>query len=720
MNEKLIEKMIELAKKVNLSDKKINSLEQDFKKYKEEVPDEDKAFYMKKMLAKVKMYTIRNGYWYFEGENTGIKAEAIDGKDGINGTNGKDGKDGRNGVDGLNGRNGIDGKNGKDGKNGLNGADGLTPKFEVVETKTITSSEEAEVEMIKENNKYKLKFKLPRGSVGHNGPTGKSAYDVWLDMGNNGTEQDYLDSLTDGSKANTIEITAARKGEATLEDKIDLIDTNIDILQNMQVNVKDFGAIGNGIIDDTIAIQTALNSLTTGGTLYFPKGTYIHTGITIPAHYISLLGNGRFSTFLKNTSTNNAITIDTNSERGSIKEIGILGNGTSIYGGNATSGHGIVFSNNSVSWNFENITVRGHGKDGFHGGEIGHVNNINIVNSEIEFNKGNAIYFVAKAGVSQINAININGCNISNNGTSGLVLWGNNINIKENTIQGNRLYGYNISSDLVQGTGTLSCDMISIKNNYSEGNLFGLLNIKIDKISSPLTYKYIGTLIFEENFGHENSLDASITSIITISKGTGISTLFDRAFKCFRYNKNSLSSSVSGVKIFNGNNLLDFNSIIEMTFNEQSNFINYGYSQFIIKQKIIVLNNFLESKGLTFTDISTGKSPNITSNTSIYYPLKIENYNGIYEFGIPIDTDYTNPQVLINLYGRLKGSSAAYTLIYSKYLVTITNGVISAIASGFSPISGYEDMYMKITIYPTGGGGTGTYLYIYNPYLTFD
>jgi hypothetical protein len=44
-------------------------------------------------------------------------------------------------------------------------------------------------------------------------------------------------------------------------------------------NVKDFGAVGNGVTDDTAAIQTALNALknvhtNTWSVLYFPAGTY--------------------------------------------------------------------------------------------------------------------------------------------------------------------------------------------------------------------------------------------------------------------------------------------------------------------------------------------------------------------------------------------------------------------------------------------------------------
>jgi hypothetical protein len=41
------------------------------------------------------------------------------------------------------------------------------------------------------------------------------------------------------------------------------------------VSVKDFGARGDGITDDRPAIQAAVDSLTTGGTVSFPAGTYL-------------------------------------------------------------------------------------------------------------------------------------------------------------------------------------------------------------------------------------------------------------------------------------------------------------------------------------------------------------------------------------------------------------------------------------------------------------
>jgi polygalacturonase len=40
------------------------------------------------------------------------------------------------------------------------------------------------------------------------------------------------------------------------------------------VNVKDFGAIGDGVTDDTAAIRAAADAVAPGGTIYFPSGTY--------------------------------------------------------------------------------------------------------------------------------------------------------------------------------------------------------------------------------------------------------------------------------------------------------------------------------------------------------------------------------------------------------------------------------------------------------------
>jgi Pectate lyase superfamily protein len=68
------------------------------------------------------------------------------------------------------------------------------------------------------------------------------------------------------------------------------------------ISVKDFGAKGDGLTDDTSSINAALASLSSGGALYFPKGTYIvkrGIGDTIPdniaADNVTIFGDGAAS-----------------------------------------------------------------------------------------------------------------------------------------------------------------------------------------------------------------------------------------------------------------------------------------------------------------------------------------------------------------------------------------------------------------------------------------
>jgi len=82
--------------------------------------------------------------------------------------------------------------------------------------------------------------------------------------------------------------------------------TNVEAKLAQYVSVKDFGAVGDGLTDDTAAIQAAINALSPlGGTLWFPKGAYIVSDanadnaclvVTAP---IQFLGAGAFYTSIQ-------------------------------------------------------------------------------------------------------------------------------------------------------------------------------------------------------------------------------------------------------------------------------------------------------------------------------------------------------------------------------------------------------------------------------------
>ena len=70
-----------------------------------------------------------------------------------------------------------------------------------------------------------------------------------------------------------------------LQDGASAVARTVDSKLKDVVSVKDFGAVGDGTVDDTAAISAAL---ATGKMVYFPQGTYMTTG----AHVISTNGQG--------------------------------------------------------------------------------------------------------------------------------------------------------------------------------------------------------------------------------------------------------------------------------------------------------------------------------------------------------------------------------------------------------------------------------------------
>jgi len=77
--------------------------------------------------------------------------------------------------------------------------------------------------------------------------------------------------------------------------------------------VTDFGAVGDDSTDNTTAIQTAIDSLTNGGTLYFPTGIYRTGSLTIGSANIKfLMTDGTVLKFPTLGASTKAITVNAN------------------------------------------------------------------------------------------------------------------------------------------------------------------------------------------------------------------------------------------------------------------------------------------------------------------------------------------------------------------------------------------------------------------------
>lgn len=132
------------------------------------------------------------------------------------------------------------------------------------------------------------------------GPPGDSAYQVAVKNGFVGTEAQWLESLKGPEGPEGPEGPQGPAGEGA-----DLTEVNQEIANLQQavsnkvnkdelvINVKDHGLVGDGIVDNAQALQTLMNN-SAGKTLYFPSGIYkINSKVTYNGQRIALRGDGQ-------------------------------------------------------------------------------------------------------------------------------------------------------------------------------------------------------------------------------------------------------------------------------------------------------------------------------------------------------------------------------------------------------------------------------------------
>ena len=257
------------------------------------------------------------------------------------------------------------------------------------------------------------------------------------------------------------------------------------MIQNDWVDVKNYGAVGDGVTNDTAAIVSAINDSQTNGILYFPAGTYLVNNNTLTpksntAWYLSPQAK------IKNVSTSDVYNIIIIS---AVKNFTMFGGGTiEGYVVNNTNdnailvniGNGGTGGIDTSDITFDNINFVNSNGECVYVGSGGALNpgvaNIVIKNCKMSGARRNAL------AISAANFVTVQNCEIFDtynpdhvtiqSGIDIEPLFGNvvsNVYIVDNYIHGN--YGCGIS--VYGGSGSLGAEKIShvlIHGNKLEDN----------------------------------------------------------------------------------------------------------------------------------------------------------------------------------------------------------------------------------------------------------
>lgn len=245
---------------------------------------------------------------------------------------------------------------------------------------------------------------------------------------------------------------------------------NIDALK--LVNVKNYGAMGNGTTDDTEAIAKAVENVPTGGTLYFPTGTYRVDKIDIKSD-MTVRGDGWSSVIKLNDNAlsdhNNCLNIrGTSGERirnVTVCNIKLDGNrvNNASTGASADSrldGTLIQYADNIT---FDNVWMY---NNGYHGAILTNSSNVSFTNCKSSENGFRPIH--GHTGLSNIRIIN---CYCDNNGLGldggsghlydAIYVFGvHGCVIEGNTIKGNRTGCIAVSSENTENNDTFGISIV--------------------------------------------------------------------------------------------------------------------------------------------------------------------------------------------------------------------------------------------------------------------
>ncbi len=229
-----------------------------------------------------------------------------------------------------------------------------------------------------------------------------------------------------------------------------------------ELNVKDFGAVGDGVAIDRVAIQAALDAnLTPKGVVYVPQGTYLINGYLTVRPGTTLRGVGGGSIIKATANTFKGLILSGDCDNAVIEDLVLEGANVArnilAPGIDSGSADNVTIQNCEIKyWGYQGIATGAY------------PTNWKVLNNYVHDNYDEGIYFGLFADGNLIEG-NI----VFHNGTNGIDYTGCNGIISKNRVHGNGFA--NISTD-IQGILIYSPGAaypvrnVIVSDNISEGN----------------------------------------------------------------------------------------------------------------------------------------------------------------------------------------------------------------------------------------------------------
>ena len=164
-----------------------------------------------------------------------------------------------------------------------------------------------------------------------------------------------------GSSASSETLVSTTPYGATFTPAIIPVSTPIGKVGTSQqfVNVMTYGAKGNGVADDTMAIQSAINAVSsTGGVVYFPAGSYnLSSGLVLDYPGVTLEGAGMSTSTLLAPLSTTANALDIGAANVTITNLGINGRYTQQSAPTGQGQEGVFLATGSVNDTISNCWI---------------------------------------------------------------------------------------------------------------------------------------------------------------------------------------------------------------------------------------------------------------------------------------------------------------------------------------------------------------------------